>query len=356
MLKGAILTDPVLAYRQAMTPDQLDVLDAIWARYLGSPPGDWPMVRTIHLSGSDRSRVVAAINSLPPGACLQETGGTPRYALTLLGVLLTREGEGLEGLAARYLDHLRKLLLELRPMSELKATAVAGALNLTPERAVALGRVVKIGGFFGEHFTGGSEWVAGIPENADELVDVPDLRQYVRHRAIERGAAMLDRIAGSNNKRPSEKQLRGDFWFVQDQALRKQLAADRQELRAVQSAKAWKSCVILAGGMLEGMLLDVLSRRTTDAQVAFQKLRRRAAPDLDRWSLADLVEVASEMSILPKGAVRLSHALREFRDLVHPGRQLRENIHLTKDEADIAISVVNICFRALAEFEGRGSA
>lgn len=347
------MADAVQSYRKAMTPDQLDVLDAIWSHHLSTPHGEWPPKRDIHLSGPDRSKVRAAIEALPPGSWFEQTGNTPRYGLTFLGALLTRRGEEVEILAVRYLGYMRDELRKRRSLSQLTAAEIADHLVLDPEQVDVLGRVIQLGNFIGDHFRGGPAWEAGIPDNADELVDVPDLRQYVRDRAMERAAHLLARQAPEPSRQPSEKQRRGDFWFVEDVALRKQLAADRQELYAVHGTRAWKSSVILAGGLIEGMLLDVLGRRTEEAKAAYARLWNRSAPALDRWGLAELVDVGSELGLLRKDTVRLSHALREFRDLVHPGRQLREGIHLTKDEADIAVSVVNICFRALAEAESQ---
>ena len=95
--------------------------------------------------------------------------------------------------------------------------------------------------------------------------------------------------------------------------------------------------------------LDVLKKNEREGKAAYQKLKRKSSPDLNSWDLVDLVDVAKELRLLSKGVGHLSHGLREFRNLVHPGRQIRERLNLTQDEAEIALNVVKLCLRALAQ-------
>ena len=47
------------------------------------------------------------------------------------------------------------------------------------------------------------------------------------------------------------------------------------------------------------------------------------------------------------GIEKLSESVREFRDLVHPGREVRQRLSFGMEEARIALDVVNILRREL---------
>jgi hypothetical protein len=98
------------------------------------------------------------------------------------------------------------------------------------------------------------------------------------------------------------------------------------------------------------MLLDVLKRDELQAKAAYQKLKAKSPPDLHFWDLVDLVDVAKEIGLLNKSVGHLSHGLREFRNLVHPGKQVREKVSLTEEEAEISSRVVQLYLR---EFSSR---
>jgi len=82
--------------------------------------------------------------------------------------------------------------------------------------------------------------------------------------------------------------------------------------------------------------LDVLQRDEPKAKVAYHKLKIKNPPDLSSWNLVELVEVARDIGLLNKSVVHLSYGLREFRNLVHPGKQVREKVSLTEEEAEIS--------------------
>lgn len=127
------------------------------------------------------------------------------------------------------------------------------------------------------------------------------------------------------------------------------MAEDWEEAQRAQSAGASKSCVILCGGILEGMLLDVTLQNNEEACRAYQELKlgsHHAEPE--RWNLAELVEVAKRLEILHSGTAHLSHGLREYRNLIHPARQVRSQIKITENEASIALGVIRTSINELS--------
>ncbi len=338
------MKDIVEKYRVELTNDQLDVLDKIWRLHKDSETHDWPSRRAVHLPNPARAQ--AAINALPAGTCLLQIG-PQRYELTLLGVLLTRDGPVLERLFVEYLDFMRRRLLDQHDLKELLGSDIERSIGIDPTWVPSLRGVINVASSLAGSCSHGPDWRAYVADNVDFLVPENDLRAYVCQWAVEHAARIAANhpklTPGSTNTAESAET---PLSFVSDATLRKRLAADRDELLRVSKVNAWKSSVILAGGILEGMLLDALAHRV-DSTIPREE-STLGESGMDRWGLAQLVEEARRLNILPPGSIHLSHALREYRNLVHPGRQLRLQVEITRKEAEIAIRAVDVCLDQLA--------
>lgn len=134
-----------------------------------------------------------------------------------------------------------------------------------------------------------------------------------------------------------------DFSFIRDDKLRKVLERDALELQYVFHAKGWKSTIILAGGVIEGILTDVLLHCPEAAKA-------NGAPrkgDITRWTLHEMLTVALELNQVHPALSRLSHSVREYRNLIHPGMEIRENLTFGSEEAAIALQVLQILIREM---------
>lgn len=137
-----------------------------------------------------------------------------------------------------------------------------------------------------------------------------------------------------------------DFAFAHDEALRKIIVRDYKQLEKVLATEAWKAVIVLCGGLIEGLLLDLLER---DATAARQSVKAPKEGNLRRWDLNDLINVAADLKKLPTGIDRLSHSVREYRNLVHPGRELSSDLRVEPEEARIAVEVLRIVVRELKQ-------
>jgi hypothetical protein len=61
-----------------------------------------------------------------------------------------------------------------------------------------------------------------------------------------------------------------------------------------------------------------------------------------------LILVAVDLRLVTPGVEKLSHSVREYRDLVHPSVQVRTQLKSDKEEARIAIEVLNMLHRDLS--------
>ena len=135
------------------------------------------------------------------------------------------------------------------------------------------------------------------------------------------------------------------FAFVSDSALRAIIERDYGELQRAYISGCWKSVIILCGGAIEAILTDILIQNQTAAEAA--KLAPKSS-DITRWDLSNLIDVAVELSLVSAGIEKLSHPLREYRNLVHPGNELRTKLRFDAEEAKIAAEVLNIVHRDLS--------
>ncbi len=136
--------------------------------------------------------------------------------------------------------------------------------------------------------------------------------------------------------------------FVSDPKLREILEADMAELRRAYAANCLKSTIILCGAAIEALLVDALARHTTGQPNAPTPAK------LLEWSLGTLIDKAIEYNLIRSAAAKFSHSVREFRNLVHPGRAVRETHTIDQEEARIAIEILNIVVRDLSALASGG--
>lgn len=125
------------------------------------------------------------------------------------------------------------------------------------------------------------------------------------------------------------------FSFVHNPDLKAIIERDYSEIQRAYIAQCWKSVIILCGGAIEAILTDLLKSNETDARAS--KSAPPKEPDITRWDLSQLISVAVELKLVSAAVEKLSHSLREYRNLVHPGNELRNKLLFDAEEAKIAI-------------------
>ena len=136
-----------------------------------------------------------------------------------------------------------------------------------------------------------------------------------------------------------------EFGFINDPALKQYIERDYAEIQRAFIAQCWKSVIILSGGIIEAILTDLLLHNSARAVGTASAPKQR---DITRWDLADLIKVAVELDLVSAGVEKLSHSVREYRNLVHPGNELRNKLIFDAEEAKIALEVVHILHRDLS--------
>lgn len=136
------------------------------------------------------------------------------------------------------------------------------------------------------------------------------------------------------------------FSFISDSDLRRIIERDYSEIQRSYIAECWKSVIILCGGAIEAILADLVK---SNEQTAKASKSASKESDIMRWDLSTLINVSVELSLVSAGVEKLSHSLREYRNLVHPGNELRNKLRFSAEEAKIAVEVLNIVHRDLTK-------
>jgi hypothetical protein len=137
------------------------------------------------------------------------------------------------------------------------------------------------------------------------------------------------------------------FPYIADPALREIIERDYYEVRAkLFPTGAWKSTVVLAGSVLEAILFDRLADVKWKTQaVASPKAQhpKTGKPiPIDDWRLQDLIDIAVDIKLLPKDPANTIHqVLRDYRNFVHPKKEIRSAHACTEAEAMLAVGALD---------------
>jgi len=128
--------------------------------------------------------------------------------------------------------------------------------------------------------------------------------------------------------------------IVRDGELREALRADLGAVDRALAAGEWKSATVLAGSVLEALLLDALTGYATgdvnrETQRMFEDgtLRPRPSTDPNSWALNQLVEVCAALTLIEAHTAAQCRIAKDFRNLIHPGRMQRLAMRCTRATA-----------------------
>ncbi len=171
-----------LKLRNAISPEQRNLLTTIWRYYLANK--QWIPIRTLHNGFGGKSKVWPSLEQLGGTIVFEyEEHAVKYYQLTLLGVLLTDQGDEYAELLARYLKYV-SVQCALDPLlTNVRSQKTAADLGLSQEQTAVLGYLIRLGPFSSGGGFGPEEWNAGVPNNIEDLPN--DLLAYVRDRALD---------------------------------------------------------------------------------------------------------------------------------------------------------------------------
>jgi hypothetical protein len=121
------------------------------------------------------------------------------------------------------------------------------------------------------------------------------------------------------------------FDFITDEAFRAALESDRKEMLVCKESGAWKAVHVLAGSIIEAVLVDYL--------IAEGQVDREAALKMD---LGSAIALAKKQEIISERSAALTTVVKDYRNLIHPGRSIRSNISIDHNSAAVASSLLEM--------------
>lgn len=131
------------------------------------------------------------------------------------------------------------------------------------------------------------------------------------------------------------------FDFITAREFRRSLEADYSEMRRCVDHEAWKSVHVLAGSIVEALLIDYL--------ISSPKAERTPKDPLT-CDLGQAVTLCRSEGILSQRSADLCSVVRSYRNLIHPGRVVRLGERAPDATTGaIAVALVDIIVREIAE-------
>lgn len=156
----------------------------------------------------------------------------------------------------------------------------------------------------------------------------------MRIEFLEQLLPILDAYRGEGSRG-----VQRSFAYINDADLRRIIERDYAELcLKLFPSGAWKSTVIMAGSILEAILTDVLSAPSCIGRtMASSKAPTGKDIIKGEWKLEKLVAAASDIGILSKDrAETVDQVLRDYRNFVHPKKEIRSAHECTEAEGLLA--------------------
>ncbi|MDD5642102.1 MAG: hypothetical protein PHX53_10655 [Syntrophales bacterium] len=123
-----------------------------------------------------------------------------------------------------------------------------------------------------------------------------------------------------------------DFSFVFDKRIMEILERDYAELQQLDPQTSPKSVIVISGGIIEGLLFDAL---VASGKWTFEEACNNV--------LGYMIGQAKNKRIITED--RLTDATRKYRNLIHPGREIKDNVVFEETDAALAKLAVDVVIR-----------
>jgi len=138
---------------------------------------------------------------------------------------------------------------------------------------------------------------------------------------------------GQNDVPPS-------FAVVPDPLMRQILTRRWQECLACLSAGAPLAATVMMGGLLESLFLARINREPNKRPIftsttAPKDSKTQKPLSLREWSLKDYIAVSHELGWIPQSVHDVSQVLRDYRNYIHPQKELSHQLALTTADAEM---------------------
>jgi len=116
-----------------------------------------------------------------------------------------------------------------------------------------------------------------------------------------------------------------------------------EEISKCLKTKAPLACIFLCGSTLEGILLGVAANNPKKFNEANASPKRdgKVLP-YHAWTLSNFIDVAKETGLINEDVKKFSHALRDFRNYIHPYEQASQRFNPDEHTAKLCWQVLRV--------------
>ena len=122
------------------------------------------------------------------------------------------------------------------------------------------------------------------------------------------------------------------------------------EARKALAAGAHLCVVVLCGSILEGVLLGNAQKEPAlfNKSQASPKYEDGKVRQFHEWTLAQLIDVATDVGVLKPDVQKFSHGLRDFRNYIHPYQQMISGFSPDEHTARVCFQVLKAALASVA--------
>lgn len=170
--------------------------------------------------------------------------------------------------------------------------------------------------------------------------------------------SIANRLLGKKTEQPLSNEdqfLKADFGKVSWEKLDVEptiipiLNKRLEEAHKCFSSGAYLSSIFMAGSILEGLLLGAATKNPKEFNTANCSPKKDGKVKLfHEWTLAEFIDVACECNKIGLDIKKFSHALRDFRNFIHPYQQLSTGFNPDEHTARISMQVLRAALASLS--------
>jgi len=141
--------------------------------------------------------------------------------------------------------------------------------------------------------------------------------------------------------------------FLGDDDLRLSVRLDVSSSEAALNSGQWKAATVLAGSAIEALLLWTVTRTNTPERLLglnAAQAKFKLASDPNEWDLDHYIRVARELGDISEQTADQARLAKDFRNLIHPGREVRKRMRCDRGTAHAAFAALNF---VIADLERR---
>lgn len=145
--------------------------------------------------------------------------------------------------------------------------------------------------------------------------------------------------------------MMNNFDFISEQSYKKILIRDYEEIKLAIKNNAIKSAAVLSGSIVEALLTDflkdngVISVKVTDNEnkpVLKKDKITQATKKIADAGLNNLINECYNLNYITLKTYHLMHYLRDYRNYIHPNKEIREEISFPDTSAEIFLTIVDL--------------